>query len=127
MVRALAGGVAAALVSAALLLPALAPAGDDEVRSPGRCTGAATTRISVGKDGGRLVVTFKIDGRRRQRWKVVLRRDGNVVARTTARTRGPKAILTVRRRISNSRGSDAIKARGRSSTGQICRASISIA
>ena len=114
------------LLLLALALPAIAGAANDEVSSPGRCDGAVRSQLTVTRDGSRLIVVFVIDMRKTgQRWRVVLRRNGNVFARTGVRTQGPQAIAKVRRRIRNRRGPDTIGARGVRAD-RTCKAAVTI-
>ena len=119
---------ALSLIALAVLgLPAFAAGGGDIITSPGRCTGSANVRITVGSDRGRLEIGLRVDARKRnQLWRVVLRRDGNVFTRTRARTSGSGAVFKVRRRIRDRRGPDTVSGRATSASGQVCRASATI-
>lgn len=92
---------------------------DGEVRRAGTCTGPSTTKIKVKEeDGGRLEVEFEVDqnvvGRR---WGVVLRRNGRVVLRRSARTRAPSGSFTVRALLADGSGPDTVAGLARSVQG----------
>jgi hypothetical protein len=57
---------------------------------------------------------------------VTLRRNGSVVARTQATTRGPSGSFELRRVLANGAGTDSISARAVSPSGEVCTAQASI-
>jgi len=117
------------IVAAAALAPASAPAkrGDDGRRVAGTCTGSATSKLKVKHDDGRIETEFEVDQNRNGvRWKVVLRRNGRVAVRTSARTHAPSGSFSVERRLADGPGTDRITARATSPSGQVCRASVSV-
>ena len=119
----------AVLATASLAAAPGAVAGDDDaVIKRGNCTGAADWKLKAKLDDGRIETEFEVDQNRvGRRWKVTLRRDGNVVFRGVRTTKAPSGSFEVERRISNSAGSDRIVARARAlATGQVCRGSLTI-
>jgi hypothetical protein len=93
----------------------------------GTCTGSATSKLKVKHDDGRIETEFEVDQNRNGvRWKVVLRRNGRVAVRTSARTHAPSGSFSVERRLADGPGTDRITARATSPSGQVCRASVSV-
>lgn len=115
-------------LAAAAALPALALANDADVRRLGQCTKSAFSKIKLSPENGRIEVEFEVDANRvGQTWQVVIRRNGNVAARTPATTRRPSGSFEVRRVLDNRRGApDTISARAVSPTEQVCRAAATI-
>ncbi len=110
-----------------LALPATADArrGDDrpEVRAGGHCGRGATSKLKLKGRDGRIEVEFEVDHNRSgTRWRVTLTREGRVVARTTATTRGPSGSFSVERRISDLEGADRVSARAVGPGGLTCTA-----
>jgi hypothetical protein len=96
-----------------------------EVRRAGTCTLRSTAKIKVKEeDGGRLEVEFEVDQNRNgQRWGVVLRRNGAVVARTSARTKAPSGSFSVARLIGDRAGADTVTGVARHlASGETCTA-----
>jgi len=95
-------GVTAAIAVAALAVVA-APAAiakDGDVLVRGTCTKSATAKLKLSPENGRLEVELEVDQNRNGvPWKVTLRRNGALVAATTAVTRGPSGSFEVRRVI----------------------------
>jgi hypothetical protein len=90
----------------------------------------STSKIKVKEeDGGRLEVEFEVDQNRNgQKWGVVLRRDGAVVVRTSARTKAPSGSFSVERLIGDSAGSDTVTGVARNAgTGETCSARVVLA
>ena len=116
-------------LAAAAALPTLALASDGDVGRLGQCTKSAFSKIKLSPENGRIEVEFEVDANRNgQTWRVVIRRNGNVVARTQATTRRPSGSFEIRRVLDNRRGApDTIHARAVSSTSQVCRAAATIA
>jgi hypothetical protein len=115
----------AVVVIAAALLVAVpaAAAKDGDVRVQGSCTRASTSKLKLSDEDGRIEVEFEVDQNRNGvPWKVVLRRNGALVARTTARTRGPSGSFEVRRVVSGSAAADRITAAATSPSGERCTA-----
>lgn len=115
--------VLAALVS----LTATATANDADVRKAGSCTGSTSAKIKLSPEDGGIETEFEVDQNRNGvTWKVVLRHNGKVAARTEATTRGRSGSFEVRRVLSGGQGTDSISARAVSPSGEVCTASASI-
>jgi hypothetical protein len=118
------------LAAAALLaLPATALAkGDDDVRANGTCSGAASAKLKLSPDDGRIETEVEVDQNRNGvRWTVSIRRNGRVAATARATTRGPSGSFEVRRLLRDGAGADRITVRARSSSGQVCTARATLA
>jgi hypothetical protein len=114
-------------VAVGTIAPAAALAKDGDVERNGTCTGNATAKIKLSPENGRIETQFEVDQNRNGvTWGVVLRRNGNVVVRTTATTRPPSGSFEVRRLLGNSPGPDTISARATSPGGQVCTARATI-
>lgn len=119
-------GIATGLV-ALVPLTATAVANDDDVRRGGTCTGSTSAKIKLSPEDGRIETEFEVDQNRSGvTWKVVLRRNGAVAARTQGTTRGPSGSFEVRRLLADGQGSDSISARAVSPSGEVCTAQASI-
>lgn len=117
------------LALAAAALPAFALANDRDVRKPGQCTMSAFSKIKLSPENGRIEVEFELDsGRNGEAWKVAIRRNGKVIARTRARTGRPSGSFTMRRVVGNRPGRpDEVAVRAESfATGQLCRAAATL-
>lgn len=119
--------LAALLAAAATTLggtfasPAVAKDGD--VRARGTCTARATAKLKLSEEDGRIEVELEVDQNRNGiKWKVTVRRNGRLVARTAAITRPPSGSFTVRRLIGDAPGTDRLVAVATSSTGERCTA-----
>ena len=65
----------------------------------GTCTANSSAKIKLSPENGRIETEFEVDQNRNGvTWNVVLRRNGNVVVRTTATTRAPSGSFELRRR-----------------------------
>jgi hypothetical protein len=133
--------ISLSVVAAAALAPAAAIAkngADDGVRDDhggsaaakrvaGTCSAGATAKLKVKPDGARLETEFEVDQNRNGvTWKVTLRRNGAVAARTSATTKAPSGSFSVNRRLVNGPGRDRITARATSPSGAVCTAAISV-
>ena len=99
----------------------------DRRQVAGTCTGRSTAKLKVKPDDGRLEAEFEVDQNRNGvTWRVTLRRNGTVAARTGATTRAPSGSFSVERRLANGAGSDTISARATSPPGEVCTASVTI-
>ena len=101
-----------------------------EVRHAGTCTVRSTSKIKVKEeDGGRLEVEFEVDQNRNgQKWGVVLKRNGSVVARTSALTKAPSGSFSVHRLIGDRAGADNVTGVARNTgTGETCTARVVLA
>jgi hypothetical protein len=100
---------------------------DRQVRHAGTCTVRSTSKIKVKEeDRGRLGVEFEVDQNRNgQKWGVVLKRNGAVVARTSALTRAPSGSFSVERLIGDRAGADTVTGVARNTgTGETCTARV---
>ena len=108
-------------------LTATAAANDDDVERAGHCTGSTSAEIKLSPEDGRTETEFEVDQNRNGvTWQVTLRRNGSVVARTQATTRGPSGSFELRRVLANGPGTDSISARAVSPSGEVCTAQASI-
>ncbi|HEY6730232.1 MAG TPA: hypothetical protein VI039_04320 [Solirubrobacterales bacterium] len=115
--------------SLAVLVPlaATATANDSDVRRGGSCTGNTSAKIKLSPEDGGIETEFEVDQNRTGvTWKVVLRRNGAVAARTQGTTRGPSGSFEIRRVLADGQGSDSISARAVSPSGEVCTAHASI-
>jgi hypothetical protein len=107
-----------------------ARAGARQVRHAGTCTVRSTSKIKVKEeDGGRLEVEFEVDQNRNgKKWGVVLKRNGAVVVRTSARTKAPSGSFSVERLIGDGAGADTVTGVARNTgTGETCTARVVLA
>ena len=118
--------VGLALIAAALAVAPIASAkGGPGVRVSGACTKSSTAKLKLSQEDGRIEVEFEVDQNRNGvPWKVTLRRNGSIVAATTATTRAPSGSFSVRRVISGPRGK--VAAVATRSSGERCTAVASI-
>lgn len=108
-------------------LTATATANDADVRKAGSCTGNTSAKIKLSPEDGRIETEFEVDQNRTGvTWKVVLRRNGEVAARTQATTKGPSGSFEIRRVLADGQGADSISARAVSPSGEVCTASARI-
>jgi hypothetical protein len=111
----------------AVIAPAAAFAGNDDVRRPGTCTKNSSAKIKLSPENGRIEVEFEVDqNRNRVTWRVAFRRNGGLAARTRATTRAPSGSFEVRRVLGNSAGPDTIVARAKSPSDEVCTARATI-
>jgi hypothetical protein len=102
-----------------------APAKDGDVRVAGTCTRSSTAKIKLSEENGRIEVEFEVDQNRNGvRWAVVLRRNGQVIRRTTRVTRAPSGSFELRALAANGAGADRISAAA-TRRGESCRAAAS--
>lgn len=120
--------IAAAAAIAALAVPAVSSANDDDIRQAGECTGGSSSKIKVKPDDGGLEVEFEVDQNQNGvPWKVKIKDGSNVVVRQTARTHAPSGSFSIERRISDQAGTDTITATARNKQGgERCAARVSI-
>ena len=120
----IAAGIAAA-TALAIAAPASGGGGDREVRVRGACTGAATSKLKLKDENGRIEVEFEVDQNvNGRRWRVALFRNGVRVFRDIRTTRAPSGSFEVRRLMRDGSGRERITARARAlSNGQLCTAS----
>jgi hypothetical protein len=115
--------VAVAAVTAVVTAPG-ALAKDGDVRLKGTCTAAATSKLKLSAEDNGIEVEFEVDQNRNGiPWRVTLRRNGALVASTTATTRAPSGSFSVRRVVADtSGGADRIVAVATNRSGATCRA-----
>ena len=121
--RQLTAGAIAALGLLATAAPIAAKDGDVIVR--GKCTKASTSKLKLSEEDGRIEIELEVDQNRSGvRWAVTLRRQSQVVLRTTRVTRAPSGSFEVRRVVADLVGPDLISARATSASGEVCTASV---
>ncbi len=118
----------AAVSAAAFAAPAVAPAGNSDIRSPGKCSGSSSAKIKVKPRDGRLEVEFEVDQNRNGVvWKVKLKDYSKVVFRGRAKTKAPSGSFSVERRVDDRPGTDSLKGIARNpGTGERCVAKVKI-
>jgi hypothetical protein len=98
-----------------------------EKRVAGTCTARSSAKLKVKSDDGRLETEFEVDQNRNGvKWAVRLRRNGELVVKTSATTKAPSGSFSVERRLADPAGSDRISARATSPSGEVCKASLTI-
>ena len=123
--------LALAALVAALALVAAAPAvagDDDDIIRRGNCSGATDWKLKLDLDDGRIETEFEVDQNRSgQRWRVVLKRDGNRFFKGVRTTHGRSGSFEVERKTRNPAGSDRIKARAVNlRSGEVCKGAATI-
>ena len=103
---ALAATLAVSGAAVAIAPAASAKGGPGGVKVSGLCTKSATAKLKLSHNNGRVEVEFEVDQNRNGiAWKVTLRRNGSLVASTTATTHAPSGSFSVRRLVSGAQGS----------------------
>ncbi len=117
----------AATSSLVAAMPAAA-ASDKEVSRVGSCSGATDWKLELDRDDGKIETEFEVDQNRNgERWRVVLKRDGNRFFRGIRTTHGPSGSFEVERKPRNRPGADRINARAVNlESGEVCRAAATI-
>jgi hypothetical protein len=117
--------VVAGIVGAMLALAPAAFAKDGDVRVPGTCTKASSSKLKLSREDGGTEVEFEVDQNRNGvRWRVVLFRNGTQVASRVRVTRGPSGSFEARFVTA---GSGRFVARATSPAGERCSAQASMA
>jgi hypothetical protein len=118
--------LALAVSGAALTVTPIASAkGGDPVRVRGTCTQSSTAKLKLSRDNGSIEVEFEVDQNRNGvPWKVTLRRNGTLVASTTATTHAPSGSFSLRRVIAGPQGT--VVAVATRASGERCTARASI-
>jgi hypothetical protein len=112
-----------AALAALLLAPAAAEAKDGDVLRAGRCTSAATSKLKLSEENGRIEVEFEVDQNvNGVRWTVLLSRNGTRFARLSRTTRPPSGSFEARALARNGVGADVIRARATTASGAVCTA-----
>jgi len=117
------------LLSLALLVfcSSSAIAKDGDVEVGGTCTGASSAKLDLSEEDGGIEVEFEVDQNRNGvTWKVTLRRNGKVAARTQGTTAAPSGSFEIRRLLADGAGTDTVFARAVSPSGEVCTARASI-
>jgi hypothetical protein len=119
-------GVTLAVSAAALAVAPIASSkGGPGVRVSGACTGHSTSKLKLSREDSGLEVEFEVDQNRNGvPWKVTLRRNGPLVASTTAKTHAPSGSFSLRRVIAG--GTGTIVATATRASGERCTARASI-
>ena len=119
--------VLVAVLGATLVLAAAGAAKDGDVLRAGTCTQASTSKLKLGPEDGGIEVEFEVDQNRNGvRWKVVVVRNGSVVASRTRVTRGPSGSFELELVTRNVSGTDRFVARA-TRAGETCTARAAIA
>jgi hypothetical protein len=114
--------LAVAAATAASVPVASAKDGRD-VRVAGTCTHVSTAKLKLSPEDERIEVEFEVDQNRNGvPWRVTLRRNGVLVAATTATTRAPSGSFSVRRVVAGTRAARVTAIATRAS-GERCTAS----
>jgi hypothetical protein len=122
-------GLAALVAAVALVAAAPAVASDDDdIIRRGSCSGSTDWKLKLDLDDGRIETEFEVDQNRNgQRWRVVLKRDGNRFFKGVRTTHGPSGSFEVERKTRNPAGSDRIKARAVNlKSGEVCKGAATI-
>jgi hypothetical protein len=116
--------LAGALLTAAVVLPALPAAADeDDVVRRGSCSGRTDWRLKASPEDGRIEVEGEIDSNRNgQSWRWRLLHNGSLSDRGTKTTQGPSGSFEVRRVVVDLRGTDKLVFRATNpASGETCR------
>jgi hypothetical protein len=102
---------ATAAAGAALLVPATAVAGDDDVRRSTQCSQFGRSDLKVSSQNRGLEVEYEVDtNRRRQQYRVRLFHGARRVHQVVRTTRGRSGSFTVRDLETDRRGRDRFRA-----------------
>lgn len=118
-----------AIATTVILVAALpAAAGGQEVIRSGSCSGSADWKLKLKLDDGKIETEFEVDQNvNGERWRVVLKRDGNRFFKGVRTTHAPSGSFSVERRTQNTAGPNRIKARAvHLDSGQVCRGAATI-
>jgi hypothetical protein len=114
---------ALAALAAVAAVPAASAKGGHGLRVSGVCTQTSSAKLKLSREDRRIEVEFEVDQNRNGvPWKVTLRRNGALVASTTARTHAPSGSFSVHRIIARALPTDRITARATRSSGERCTA-----
>jgi ribosomal protein L11 len=118
--------VALAMAGAVFAVAPVASAkGGHGVSVRGVCTKSSTAKLKLSSEDGRIEVEFEVDQNRNGvPWKVTLRRNGSLVASTTATTHAPSGSFSLRRVIPGVHGK--VVAKATRSSGERCTAQANI-
>ena len=100
-----------------------ASAGDDDVERSGSCSESSDWKLKLGEENSGIEVEFEVDQNANgDKWRVVLKHDGDRFFSGKRTTKGPSGSFEVRRVVKNTAGKDRIAARARNlSTDEVCR------
>jgi hypothetical protein len=118
------GIILALLAALVVAVPAAgAQGGGREVVKRGDCSGAATWKLKLKADNGRIETEFEVDQNRNgRRWRVTLFHNGVKVASAIKTTTAPSGSFEFRRLVRNAAGPDRIVVRAVAlRNGQTCR------
>jgi hypothetical protein len=118
-------GVAAVMAGSLAAGPA-ALANEDDVIRRGGCTGAASWKLKLSPENGRIEVEFEVDQNKvGRRWRVTLKKNGNRFFRGIRITTARSGSFEIRKVVGNAPGrNDLVVAKARSLRGgQLCRGS----
>ena len=102
--------------------------GGSGVIQRGTCTDGSEWKLKAKHDNGRIEVEYEVDSNHvGQTWRVRIRDNGVLVAKTRATTAGRSGSFEVSRSIANRAGSDGLVARAHDlGSGQSCVGRLSI-
>ena len=93
------------------------------VRIQGTCTQHSTSKLKLSREDRGIEVEFEVDQNRNGvPWRVMLSRNGKVVASFTATTRAPSGSFEIRRVLAGRLGIDRITASATRASGETCTA-----
>jgi len=118
--------VSVAVVFALIISPSAA--GNDDVRRSGSCGGNSEWKLKLSPEDGRLEVEFEVDQNvNGDKWRVIMRHEGDRFFRGVRTTKAPSGSFEVRRVVDDEAGKDSFTARARNlSTDELCRGTASI-
>ncbi|MDX6479535.1 MAG: hypothetical protein QOG85_45 [Gaiellaceae bacterium] len=118
---------------AALLVAFASTAGARQTRGgalivkAGTCSASSHSQLKAKRDDGRIETEFEVDQNRiGQQWRVTLSLNGSNVFRGIKVTTAPSGSFTVRRLLAGGSGSRIVATARSLSSGETCRASISL-
>lgn len=112
-----------ALFALGLLVSRAALANDGDVIRRAACSGSSTVKLKLSPEGRGIEVELEVDQNRNGvRWRVrILRAGGGEIFAGSRVTRAPSGSFEVRRVTANRAGTDTIRARATSPSGEVCR------
>ena len=118
--------VSIAVVFALIISPSAA--GNGDVRRSGSCGGNSEWKLKLSPEDGRLEVEFEVDQNvNGDKWRVIMRHEGDRFFRGVRTTKAPSGSFEVHRVVDDEAGKDSFTARARNlSTDELCRGTASI-
>ena len=116
--------ITSVLVATTLMAaPMTVSAKDGDVIKRGACTAASDWKLKLSPENGRIEVEFEVDQNRNgQKWKIRMKRNGNLFWRGARWTQPPSGSFEVRKLTRNGAGVEKIVVRARNvRTGEVCR------